>query len=119
MLAVVAHHISADGYSMRPLIRDVMVAYLARVEGTTPDWAPLDVQYADYTLWQSTVLGDDGDPDSELARQLTYWTDELAGVPEVLALPTDRPRPRDSPPTASRSRSRWVRRSPEGREDRA
>ncbi|MFD6860589.1 amino acid adenylation domain-containing protein, partial [Rhodococcus sp. NPDC060090] len=93
VLAVVAHHISADGYSMRPLIRDVMVAYLARVEGTTPDWAPLDVQYADYTLWQSSVLGDAADPDSELARQLAYWTDELAGVPEMLALPTDRPRP--------------------------
>ncbi|MGN5235876.1 non-ribosomal peptide synthase/polyketide synthase [Rhodococcus sp. SJ-3] len=93
VLAVVAHHISADGYSMRPLIRDVMVAYLARMEGTTPDWAPLDVQYADYTLWQSSVLGDDADPDSELARQLAYWTGELSGAPEVLALPTDRPRP--------------------------
>ncbi len=93
VLAVVAHHISADGYSMRPLVRDVMTAYLAHAAGETPGWAPLEVQYADYTLWQQSVLGSEDDPESELSRQLDYWADELSGVPEVLALPTDRPRP--------------------------
>ncbi|WP_301846843.1 non-ribosomal peptide synthase/polyketide synthase [Rhodococcus pyridinivorans] len=93
VLAVVAHHISADGYSMRPLVRDVMTAYLAHAAGETPGWAPLEVQYADYTLWQQSVLGSEDDPGSELSRQLDYWADELSGVPEVLALPTDRPRP--------------------------
>ncbi|MCB8909519.1 non-ribosomal peptide synthase/polyketide synthase [Rhodococcus rhodochrous] len=93
VLAVVAHHISADGYSMRPLVRDVMTAYLAHAAGETPSWAPLEVQYADYTLWQQSVLGSEDDPESELSRQLDYWADELSGVPEVLALPTDRPRP--------------------------
>ncbi|MXQ76249.1 amino acid adenylation domain-containing protein [Rhodococcus rhodochrous] len=93
VLAVVAHHISADGYSMRPLVRDVMTAYLAHAAGETPGWAPLAVQYADYTLWQQSVLGSEDDPGSELSRQLDYWADELSGVPEVLALPTDRPRP--------------------------
>ncbi|WP_413767046.1 non-ribosomal peptide synthase/polyketide synthase [Rhodococcus pyridinivorans] len=93
VLAVVAHHISADGYSMRPLVRDVMTAYLAHAAGETPGWEPLEVQYADYTLWQQRVLGSEDDPESELSRQLDYWADELSGVPEVLALPTDRPRP--------------------------
>ncbi|OLL16865.1 non-ribosomal peptide synthetase [Rhodococcus sp. M8] len=93
VLALVAHHISADGYSMRPLVRDVMVAYAARAEAQVPGWAELPVQYADYTLWQQRVLGDPDDPDSELSRQLGYWTAELAGSPELLALPTDRPRP--------------------------
>ncbi|BDB61765.1 hypothetical protein RDE2_35590 [Rhodococcus sp. RDE2] len=93
VLAVVAHHISADGYSMRPLVRDVMTAYLAHAAGETPGWEPLEVQYADYTLWQQSILGSEDDPESELSRQLDYWADELFGVPEVLALPTDRPRP--------------------------
>uniref|UniRef100_UPI000B2E34AF amino acid adenylation domain-containing protein n=1 Tax=Rhodococcus ruber TaxID=1830 RepID=UPI000B2E34AF len=93
VLALVAHHISADGYSMRPLVRDVMVAYAARAEAQMPGWAELPVQYADYTLWQQRVLGSPDDPDSELSRQLGYWTDELTGSPELLALPTDRPRP--------------------------
>ncbi|WP_433682548.1 non-ribosomal peptide synthase/polyketide synthase [Nocardia sp. CA-119907] len=93
LLVVVLHHISADGYSVAPMTRDLMRAYLARTAGHTPDWAPLPIQYADYSQWQRTVLGSDGDPDSLLSRQLGYWTTELAGLPEVLPLPTDRPRP--------------------------
>ncbi|WP_413247765.1 non-ribosomal peptide synthase/polyketide synthase [Rhodococcus sp. Z13] len=93
VLAVVAHHISADGYSIRPLVRDVMIAYVARAEGEEPGWQPLEVQYADYTLWQQSILGSEDDPAGELSRQLGYWEQELAGAPEVLALPTDRPRP--------------------------
>ncbi|WP_433198875.1 non-ribosomal peptide synthase/polyketide synthase [Nocardia sp. CA-107356] len=93
LLVVVLHHISADGYSVAPMTRDLMRAYLARTAGHTPEWAPLPIQYADYSDWQRTVLGSDRDPGSLLSRQLDYWTAELAGLPEVLPLPTDRPRP--------------------------
>ncbi|GAB2639992.1 non-ribosomal peptide synthase/polyketide synthase [Prescottella soli] len=93
VLAFVAHHISADGFSMGPLIRDVMLAYVARVDGGAPQWQPLSVQYADYSLWQREVLGDESDPDAAVSRQIAYWADALKDAPELSALPTDRPRP--------------------------
>ncbi|OBG81202.1 non-ribosomal peptide synthetase [Mycobacterium sp. E802] len=93
VLVAVVHHIAADGWSLAPLVRDLNIAYDARRTGRTPEWAPLPVQYVDYTLWQRTRLGDIADGDSPIAAQLAYWEETLAGLPERLALPTDRPYP--------------------------
>ncbi len=93
VLVAVVHHIAADGWSITPLIRDLGVAYASRCAGQLPQWGPLAVQYVDYALWQRAVLGDLADSDSAIAAQLDYWQDALAGMPERLALPTDRPYP--------------------------
>src|SRR6185312_12531652 len=93
VLLVSLHHIAGDGWSLRPLLRDLSAFYRARHEGVDAGLAELPVQYADYTLWQRAVLGDETDQGSAIARQLSYWRDRLAGLPEELELPADRSRP--------------------------
>ncbi len=88
-----AHHIAADGWSARPLADDLLIAYEARCAGQEPEWQPLPVQYADYTLWQRSLLGDADDPDSPYRSQLDYWTKHLENLPLTIDLPTDRARP--------------------------
>ena len=66
---------------------------------------PLPVQYADYAAWQRRWL--DG---AVLEAQAAYWTETLAGAPELLELPTDHPRPRRQDFAGASVGSSWTRR---------
>ena len=104
VLLLLCHHIASDGWSMQVLMADLAAAYQARRDGRAPDWAPLPAQYADYTLWQRDLLGED-DPGGVLAGQIGYWRQALAGLPEELTLPFDRPRP--AQPSRRGGQVRW------------
>ncbi len=93
VLLVLLHHISGDGWSLGPLWRDLTRAYTSRHQGEPPAWVELPVQYADYTLWQRALLGEDDASESTLAGQLAFWRKALCGAPDELSLPFDRPRP--------------------------
>ncbi|MGW0468931.1 amino acid adenylation domain-containing protein [Streptomyces sp. NPDC003027] len=93
VLLLCIHHIASDGWSLAPLVKDLCDAYTAHRSGTEPQAPALGVQYVDYTLWQRELLGSTDDPDSTMSRRLAYWRERLAGAPELLDLPTDRPRP--------------------------
>ncbi|WP_330249609.1 amino acid adenylation domain-containing protein [Nocardia sp. NBC_00565] len=93
IVVLVVHHISADGASMAPLAADLVAAYSERASGADTTRVPLAVQYADFALWHRELLGSESDPESMAAGQIRYWTDTLTGAPDVLELPSDRPRP--------------------------
>ncbi|MFJ2444035.1 amino acid adenylation domain-containing protein [Streptomyces sp. NPDC087658] len=87
MLVLCLHHIVADDWSMAVLADELQDLYAAAVASTVPQQPAPDVQCADIALWQSSQ--------PELPEHLAHWKQELAGMPKVLELPTDRPRPRE------------------------
>jgi amino acid adenylation domain-containing protein len=88
VLLVTLHHAVSDGWSMAIFQREMLALYAACRAGAASPLAELPVQYADYAVWQRERL-----QGPALDRQLAYWTARLAGAPELLELPTDRPRP--------------------------
>ncbi|WHT21650.1 non-ribosomal peptide synthase/polyketide synthase [Crossiella sp. CA-258035] len=87
VLLLCQHHIVTDGASVALLVEELAELYAAATEHREPRLPELPVRYADYAAWQQDRLSS-----PELAGQLAYWRERLAGV-EPLQLPTDRPRP--------------------------
>jgi amino acid adenylation domain-containing protein len=88
VLLVTLHHIVSDGWSMGVLTAELSALYAAFRRGEPDPLPPLPVQYADYAAWQRRWV--EGEV---LRRQADYWKETLAGAPELLELPADRPRP--------------------------
>ena len=88
LLLFVMHHIVSDAWSMSILARELCTLYDAFVNGQSLSLPPLPIQYADYAQWQRQYLAGE-----QLQRQLVYWQEHLQGAPNLLQLPTDRPRP--------------------------
>ncbi len=87
-LLLTLHHIAGDGWSMGVLMKELLEIYDARLSRREPDLLPLEVQYADFSLWQRRWLRG-----AVLRQQLDFWKAQLAGLPPRLELPIDRPRP--------------------------
>ncbi len=81
------HHVIGDGWSSGILFREMGLIYAALARGEAPSLPPLPIQYTDFAVWQREWLTGE-----VLAEQLGWWTQELSGAPQELALPTDRPR---------------------------
>ncbi|MEU4746579.1 condensation domain-containing protein, partial [Actinosynnema sp. NPDC023658] len=82
VLVVTVHHAVSDGWSMSLLLDELGLAYGG---AELPD---LPLQYADFVAWQREYL--DGPEGVELLEQVVAG---LRDVPELITLPTDRPRP--------------------------
>jgi len=88
LLFLTMHHIVSDGWSMGVLLREIAALHAAFSAGRPSPLPELPVQSADFAVWQRSWLQGE-----VLDEQLSFWTRELAGAPQVLELPTDRPRP--------------------------
>jgi len=87
-LLVSMHHIVSDGWSMGVFLRELCRLYEDIATTGASSLPRLPIQYADFAAWQRRWLQGEA-----LESLLGYWRQRLAGAPEVLALPTDRPRP--------------------------
>ncbi len=88
LMLLAMHHIVSDGWSLGVLVREVAALYTAFLEDRPSPLPELPVQYADFSVWQRNWLSGE-----VLAGEIGYWRARLLGIPAVLDLPTDRPRP--------------------------
>ncbi|MEM7588207.1 MAG: amino acid adenylation domain-containing protein, partial [Acidobacteriota bacterium] len=96
VLTLTLHHIITDGWSMDVLRRELAQLYEAYVLGQPSPLSELPIQYADFAVWQREWLQGEA-----LEEQLAYWREQLADLPPLLELPTDRPRAGHPSHTAS------------------
>ncbi|MBC1218451.1 non-ribosomal peptide synthetase, partial [Nostoc sp. UCD120] len=88
VLLLKMHHIIYDGWSLNIFFSELSQLYAAFTQGLPNPLPELSIQYADFAFWQRQWLtGEVRD------RQLAYWQKQLANIPLILELPSDRPRP--------------------------
>jgi amino acid adenylation domain-containing protein len=85
---VTLHHIISDGWSIDIFIKELITGYTAFINGSNNNLPDLPIQYADFAIWQKKWLAG-----KTLDRLLAYWKQQLEGIPALISLPADRPRP--------------------------
>ncbi|MDZ8084002.1 MAG: amino acid adenylation domain-containing protein [Nostoc sp. DedQUE12b] len=88
VLLLTLHHIVFDAWSVGVLMRELATIYSGLCNNLSPELPELQIQYADFAIWQRQWLQTE-----VLQRQLNYWQQLLKNAPSLLELPTDRPRP--------------------------
>ncbi len=88
VLVATLHHIVSDAWSMAVLGRELTAIHAAFAAGLPSPLPELPLQYADYAREQRARLQGAG-----LEEQVEWWRRRLAGAPEVVEIPPDRPRP--------------------------
>jgi amino acid adenylation domain-containing protein len=88
VLLLTMHHIVSDGWSIGIFQREFSSLYTAFSQGNASPLPNLSIQYADFADWQRQWLSGE-----VLESKLNYWKQQLQGIPPLLELPTDRPRP--------------------------
>ncbi len=88
IILLTTHHIISDNWSSNILIQEVAILYEVFSNGRFSPLPELAIQYADFAHWQRSWLQGE-----TLDNQIGYWKERLSGVPALLDLPTDRPRP--------------------------
>jgi len=87
-LAVVVHHIVADGWSFRVLFDELSADYEAITRDAGPVAEEPPIQYADFAIWQLEHAEAGG-----YAPDERFWRTTLADAPPALPLPADEPYP--------------------------
>ncbi|MHC5763140.1 amino acid adenylation domain-containing protein, partial [Nostoc sp.] len=82
------HHIASDGWSIGVLVQELAKLYPAFCNEQLSPLTKLPIQYVDFAAWQRQWLQAE-----VLQSQVSYWLKQLEGIPELLELPTDNPRP--------------------------
>jgi amino acid adenylation domain-containing protein len=88
VLLMTMHHIVSDGWSIGVLTTEMKKLYAAFSAGQKSPLPELPIQYADFAQAQREWLSGE-----VLDEQVAYWKQQLSGIPAVLELPIDHPRP--------------------------
>lgn len=88
MLLLTAHHIIADGWSIKIFVNELAAIWKSFAAGTPSPLPELTIQYADFAYWHRQWL-----EHGILTSELDYWKNQIAEAPQVLELPGDFSRP--------------------------
>lgn len=96
VMVMIVHHLVFDGWSIGLLLSELSQLYKAKCRKQALSLSELKFQYKDFVCWQGSIFGE---------KEIDYWVDKLRGVPKLLPLPADYPRP-ETPSYSGANRTR-------------